>query len=506
MTCALRGAVLAVLATLGAVHAGCTGCAAPAPTRSSVAASASGRATPPRVPTEASPRAFAEAVVVGEYSAKWEPVSGAVTIEARFVAAVGTNFGIERDAADFVSAAEMSEDRDGARWASVARLGNSFEASACAAHACRIRYRVALRSAAKKIDDVDVASDEGEVVEAPPSAWLLTPTRAAKSVRVRFRVACPPGSTFVTGVFHSAEAADAWDISIDDLWTSPYSAFGPLRVRSISVSGGAVQLAIGPGKSVVTDDELAQWVATSASAVSGIYDHFPMPGALVLLLFAHGSWIGSGRTLSGGGGTVLVRLGEDVTSKAYRDDWVLIHEMIHLAFPSVAREHDWAEEGLATYLEPLARVRAGLLSEEDAWGGLVEGLPRGLPGPNDRGLDYTRTWGRTYWGGALFWLVADVEIRKRTANGKGLEDALRGIQRVGATNAVRWPLAEVLAAADRVTGVTVLSELHRRMGLAAESVDLRALFASLGVTVTRGRVRLEANAALAGIRRAIMSP
>jgi hypothetical protein len=41
---------------------------------------------------------------------------------------------------------------------------------------------------------------------------------------------------------------------------------------------------------------------------------------------------------------------------------------------------------------------------------------RGEPGPGDGGLDDTDSWGRTYWGGALFCLLADVRFRERTGN------------------------------------------------------------------------------------------
>ena len=79
----------------------------------------------------------------------------------------------------------------------------------------------------------------------------------------------------------------------------------------------------------------------------------------------------------------------------------------------LAMEHHWIEEGLATYVEPIARAQAGQFSVKLVWRDLVVGLPRGLPQPGDRGLDFTPTWGRTYWGGALFCLLADIEIRKR---------------------------------------------------------------------------------------------
>lgn len=462
------------------------------------------RPSPPVArPVVATRGTTAPASIAGDYAATWEPASGTVEVEARFTASAGSTFSVDRGAEAFVRDVAMSADRDGAPWSPVARSGRSFEAAACATGPCRLRYRFALRDAAKEIDDLDVASEEGDVVEAPPSTWLLSPSRAARELRLRFRVRCPEGSSFATGVFRSTEAAGAWDISIDDLWTSPYTVFGPLRMRSIPVKGGRIDLAIGPGDTAVTEDDVARWVSGSASAVSAYYGRFPMPSALVLLIVSHGRGVGSGRTLSGGGGTVFVRIGERAQAKAYRDDWVLVHEMIHLTFPSVAREQDWAEEGIATYVEPFARVRAGLLSEDEAWLGLAEGLPHGLPEPDDRGLDRTHTWGRTYWGGALFWFLADIEIRQRTQNRFGLEHALRGILEAGGNNATRWPFEEVLAVGDRATGVPVLRDLYASMATLPHPVDVGALLTSLGVALTRGHARFDDNAPLAAIRRAI---
>ena len=110
-----------------------------------------------------------------------------------------------------------------------------------------------------------------------------------------------------------------------------------------------------------------------------------------------------------------------------KNDWVMTHEMVHYAFPSVAAEHHWLEEGIATYVEPIARLEAGQIHAAKVWGDLVRGLPFGLPQPGDEGLDHTPTWGRTYWGGAMFCLLADVRIRRATNNRYGLRDALRAI-------------------------------------------------------------------------------
>src|SRR5205085_2418134 len=108
-------------------------------------------------------------------------------------------------------------------------------------------------------------------------------------------------------------------------------------------------------------------------------------------------------------------------------DWRMTHEIIHLAFPNMADEHRWIEEGISTYVEPVARAQAGQLPPEAVWKEFARDMPQGQPDSGDQGLDNTHTWGRTYWGGALFCLAADVQIREKTSNRKGLRDALRAI-------------------------------------------------------------------------------
>ena len=167
------------------------------------------------------------------------------------------------------------------------------------------------------------------------------------------------------------------------------------------------------------------------------------------------------------------------TDLDFAEDWVTTHEMVHLAFPSVAEEHHWSEEGLATYVEPIARARIGELSAKKVWGDMMDGMPKGLPEPGDRGLDFTHTWGRTYWGGALFCLLADVEFRKRTGNQRGLEDALRGILKAGGSIESEWTLARALEIADRAAGVSVLEELYEKMKAAPFAPDLGNLWQQL---------------------------
>jgi predicted metalloprotease with PDZ domain len=154
---------------------------------------------------------------------------------------------------------------------------------------------------------------------------------------------------------------------------------------------------------------------------------------------------------------------------------------VHVGFPVVGYQHAWFAEGLATYVEPVARARAGVVSREKFWGDLVEGLPQGLPGASNTGLDGTEEWGRVYWGGALYFLLADLTIRERTAGARSLDDAVRAVASTGANVETHWPLERVMDAGDRATGTTVLQELYAQYGVSPGKIELAALWAKLGI-------------------------
>jgi hypothetical protein len=178
--------------------------------------------------------------------------------------------------------------------------------------------------------------------------------------------------------------------------------------------------------------------------------------------------------------------------------------MTHLALPEVGEDHAWLSEGLAVYVEGVARVQAGNRTQPDVWSEEIRSMPRGLPQPGDRGLDHTHTWGRTYWGGAMFCLLADVEIRRRTQNRFGLQDAVRAITRASGGLASEWPIERVLKTGDEAVGTTVLEDLYAQMRDAAVTPDLMALWRKLGVEPDGNSVHLSDDAPLAGIRESIM--
>jgi hypothetical protein len=276
--------------------------------------------------------------------------------------------------------------------------------------------------------------------------------------------------------------------------------------NTVEVNGGRIALDFTSPPTPELRKLVLDWINTAARAVTGYYEKFPVSKLQLRIKIVDGRGVHGGQTFGWDGARIRIAVGNASTAADFADDWMLTHEMIHLAFPSVAEQHHWIEEGLSTYVEPVARARIGQLPATRVWSDWVENMPKGLPARGDRGLDFTPTWGRTYWGGALFCLLADIEIRKRTRNTKGLEDALRAIVRAGGTIESDWPLDNAFNIGDKATGVPVLFELYEKMKATAAPVDLASLWRQLGVERQTGGIHFNDNAPLAPIRRAITNP
>ena len=273
---------------------------------------------------------------------------------------------------------------------------------------------------------------------------------------------------------------------------------------SLKIGGATIDVTLPDGTMKMSRPELLSWVQASASTVSDYYfGHFPVPHLTLRMRGIDGSGIRHGVTYPKDGGLIMISVGRETEIAQTQEDWVLVHEMIHLAFPSMEDPQHWIEEGISTYVEPVARARAGRMPVDEVWRSFVHDMPKGEPGPGDQGLDNTHTWGRTYWGGGLFCLVADVRIREHTKNRKGLEDALFGILKSGATINDDWDIEKALTVADKATGTTVLHDLYRETRDKPAPVDLDQLWQKLGIAMKDGSVTYNDKAPEANIRKSI---
>jgi hypothetical protein len=273
--------------------------------------------------------------------------------------------------------------------------------------------------------------------------------------------------------------------------------------NEIKLADATIDLSFTGNSASLNRGELREWITASANAVQSYYGRFPVKRVRIRIEAGEGRGAYSATTYAYNGALIRVGIGRFSDSADLKRDWIMTHEMVHLAMPEFGERHAWLEEGLATYVEPIARVQVGQLTEAKIWRDMLQDMPKGLPAAGDRGLDNTHTWGRTYWGGALFYLLADVRIRERTGNRAGLQDALRAIVAGGGNCQASWDVRRTLLVGDKATGTNVLIELYDELRATPVSPDLVQLWQRLGVKLTGDSVEFDDTAPLAAIRRAI---
>ena len=246
---------------------------------------------------------------------------------------------------------------------------------------------------------------------------------------------------------------------------------------------------------------IMDWVRRAAVAVTNYLGSYPVNTLYIGIHAGGGDSVSDGVTH--GASRIDVRLGPDTRAEDLRSDWILTHEMFHLAFPTLRRRYLWMMEGLSDYLEPVARARAGQLTPRDVWREFVEGLPQGLPAGDEEGLDDSFSRERIYWGGNLFWLLANVQIRVRTGNRCGVEDSIRAILKAGGNGGASWSIERVIRVGDKATGTAALKDIYDEIGRHRGDIHLDSLWQALGVVYRHGAVRFDDSAPWAAFRAAI---
>ena len=89
------------------------------------------------------------------------------------------------------------------------------------------------------------------------------------------------------------------------------------------------------------------WVTKSAKAVTTYYKKFPVSAVHIHILLYDGRGTRSGHTDGWNGSSIRIAVGKKSRASDFAEDWMMTHEMVHLAFPSVATAHHWIEEGQA---------------------------------------------------------------------------------------------------------------------------------------------------------------
>jgi hypothetical protein len=149
----------------------------------------------------------------------------------------------------------------------------------------------------------------------------------------------------------------------------------------LNVGGAVIEVDIKLKNSAVQTEDILAWVRRATRAVTTFYGKFPVERARVSIVqdneddqSIHGTTWGD---VDGFQGVSRMRLGRAVSRADLETDWAMTHELVHMAIASLADEHHWLEEGLATHVEPIARAQDGQLPAAKVWESMVSGMAEG---------------------------------------------------------------------------------------------------------------------------------
>ena len=249
-------------------------------------------------------------------------------------------------------------------------------------------YRFDLSGFARAVDSTSVAVLRGNGVLATLGGWLLEPRGYDRVPIIDIRMTTGPGLVFAAGL---PKVGDAWRLSGTAVRFAGYTALGRLAYREFAVpapgslrpgqpkADAVLRVAILDGVNDAGRADLFDWAERTAEAEANYWQGFTARQALLgVVPVANKRGVGYGRTVSGGGVTVMVEVGTDVDRRRLFNDWVLTHELIHTGMPYIRGRGTWLMEGAATYVEPIIRARAGWKTEEEVWREWVENMPQGV--------------------------------------------------------------------------------------------------------------------------------
>lgn len=250
--------------------------------------------------------------------------------------------------------------------------------------------------------------------------------------------------------------------------------------------------------------KLRSWLQSVAGTIKKLHGELPRQTTRIVLerfsseRYRADSAVPFARVLRGRNQGILFYVNPANSLDDFVRDWTAYHEFTHLFIPFPGRTDIWFSEGLASYYQNVLQYRAGLLTEEQAWQKLYEGFERGRT--DNRYPDYklsqlctslrqTHAYMRIYWTGALYFLEAELRLRKRATNRMTLDHVLQEFGACCLEERMRWNGREIAAEFDRIAGEDLFVPLFERYANTYAIPDFIPVLSAAGVSLRGDRVQ-----------------
>ena len=262
--------------------------------------------------------------------------------------------------------------------------------------------------------------------------------------------------------------------------------------------------------------ELVEWIRSTADNINLTYGRFPNPAPRIIVIpTTRRSWGGGSAVIYGqvtrwNQETVELFVNPDRPIEEFYKDWTATHEFSHLMLPLLRQRYRWISEGFATYYQNVLMSRAGHYTPELAWQRLSEGFERGRASrpelsPNDAATaGIRRARMKVYWSGAAVALLADIELRRRSAGKESLDTVLGELQACCLPSRRLWTGHRLFGKLDSFLDTPVFMPLYRQYADTDGFPRMAPVLADLGVAINDdGTVTLLDSGSLVEVRDAI---
>lgn len=222
-------------------------------------------------------------------------------------------------------------------------------------------------------------------------------------------------------------------------------------------------------------DRLTEWLTTVMMTTLLLNGELPREEVrIVLQPYAGRGAVPFARILREQTEGVLFYVDPDESLSAFVEDWTAYHELSHLFIPYPGYKDIWFSEGLASYYQNVLQGRASLLTRDEAAAKLAAGFERGK---NDAGharltlgelsplMRERGAFMRVYWSGALYFLTADITLRRLPpddARPRTLDGVLREFSACCLMQPRNWTGMAIAAEFDRIAATTLFTTLYRQ--------------------------------------------
>ena len=256
---------------------------------------------------------------------------------------------------------------------------------------------------------------------------------------------------------------------------------------------------------------LYEWINHSSDALTLVYGELPVDNFITKIKSSKRNYgvVPWGEVSRNNPPEVTLIVNTKSTLNELKADWTIYHEFSHLLIPYDAGGARWFSEGLASYYQNIIQARAGMFNEKKMWQKLYEGFERGKKDTkyNHQNLSYlsdninqNNSYMRVYWSGALYWLKADIALRKLN-KGYSLDKALYELKKCCFDRYLS--AAEITKKLDKLTKSIIFSSLFIEFSEGYALPNYMKELNSLGIKVKSEQVKLKSEAKYRHIRRAI---